>query len=97
MLVILPASTRNDASQNVGLVGDAEVADLAGNHLEAGLRAQEPAADLLDTAQRPRVVADVDAHLDALVHQRDRAVPIAVVELLEELFHGVDCAHREGV
>ena len=102
--VIFPASTRNEASrcwlgapgrtrQDVGLVGDPEVHDAAGDHLQPRLGAEEPAADLLDAAQRPGVVADVDPHLDALVHERDRALAIALVELLEELFHRVDCTH----
>src|SRR5207244_6105697 len=93
---VLARGAGSDA-QNVGLVGDAEVADLARDHLQPGLGAQEPAADLLDPAQRARVVADVDAHLDALVHERDRTLAIALVELLEEVFHRVDGAHRRGV
>ena len=74
-----------------------EVPDVAGDHLQARFGAQEPAADLLDAAQRPGVVADVDAHLDALVHERDRARAIALVELLEEHFHRVDGTHRAEV
>src|SRR6266542_1916416 len=80
-------------AQHVGLVGDAKVADLAGDHLQARLGAQEPAPDLLDAAQRSGVVANVHAHLDALVHQRDRTVAIALVELLEEVVHRVDGTH----
>ena len=57
----------------VRLVGVAQVADVARDHLDALVGPQEPAADLLDAAQRPGVVADVDPHLGALVHQRDGA------------------------
>ena len=52
-------------------------------------RAEEPAADLLDPAQRPRVVADVDPHLGPLVHQRDRARDVTLVEAFEEHLHRV--------
>ena len=86
--VIRPASTRNVASmcwvgapgpddEQVRLVGVAGVPDLARDHPQAGVAAQEPAADALDAAQRLDVVTDVDAHLGLLVHQRDRALAIA--------------------
>src|SRR5829696_10329891 len=69
-------------AQDVGLIGDAHVLHVARDHLEARLGAQEPAGHLLDPAERSSVVADVDPHLDALVHERDRTRPIALVELL---------------
>ena len=95
MAVILPASTRKLASscwlgrsgpddQQVRLVGVAHVPDVARDHPEARLGAQEPAADLAQAAQRPRVAADVDAHLGLLVHERDRAFAIAAIQQLEE-------------
>src|SRR5262245_47827963 len=48
--------------EHVGLVGRARLADLAGDHLEPGVGAKEPAAHLLDAAQRARAIAHVDAH-----------------------------------
>src|SRR6185503_19426713 len=93
---VLAGGARADA-QDVRLVGDAEVANLTRDHLQARLGPQEPAADLFNAAERAGVVAHMDAHLDALVHQRHRAGPIPVIELLEEVFHRVDCAHRGRV
>ena len=79
--------------QDIGLVGDSQVTHLTRDHLEAGFGPQEPATNLLDATERSRVVADVDPHLDALVHERDGTRTIAIVELLEEHFHRVDCTH----
>ena len=62
-----------------------------------GVAAQEPAADALDAAQRLDAVADVHAHLGLLVHQRDRALAIAAVQLLEEVFHRLDSTHGRSV
>ena len=106
--VILPASTRNVASmcwrrgarpddQQVRLVGVAGVADLARDHPQALVAAQEPAADALDAAQHLDAVADVHAHLGLLVHQRDRALAVAAVQLLEEVFHRLDSTHGRSV
>src|SRR5439155_1640035 len=87
--VVRSGDTMSSIAKKFGLA----LAHLTRDHLQAGLRAQEPAADLLDATKRPRVVADVDAHLDALVHERDRGRAIAIVELLEEVFHRVDGTH----
>src|SRR6187401_1836180 len=37
------------------------------------------------------------AHLGLLVHHRDRALAIARIELLEELFHRLDSTHGRSV
>ena len=65
--------------------------------LQALLAAQEPATDALDAAQRLDAVADVHAHLGLLVHQRDRGLAIARVQLLEEVFHRLDSTHGRSV
>ena len=80
-------------AEHIRLIGDPEIPHFAGDHLEPGLGAQEPAPDLLDATQRPGVVADVDAHLDLLVEERHRTGAIALVEQLEERFHRVDSTH----
>ena len=83
--------------EEVRLLGVAGVADLARDHPQALLAAQEPAADALDAAQRLHAVADVHAHLGLLVHQRDRGLAIAAVQLLEEVFHRLDSTHGRSV
>src|SRR6476660_290825 len=82
---VLALGARPDDEQ-VRLPGVAGVADLARDHLEALLAAQEPAPDALHAAQRLDAVADMDTHLGPLVHERDRRLAIARIELLEEVF-----------
>ncbi len=79
--------------EDVGLICDAKIADLTGDHLQPRLGTEEPAANLLEAAQRPGVIADVNPHLDLVIHHRDRRRAIAVVEPFEEDFHRVDCTH----
>src|SRR5947207_15837179 len=81
----------------VGLVHVAGVPDVPGDHLQAPVATNEPAADPVTTAQRLCAVADVDPHLGRLVHQSDRAFAIATVELFEEDFHRVDGTHGSSV
>ena len=106
--VILPASTLNVASmcwlwapgpddQEVRLPGVAGVPDLARDHPEALLAAQEPASHALDATQRLDAVADMHAHLGLLVHKRDRGLAFACIELLEEVFHRLDSTHGRSV
>ena len=83
--------------QQVRLVGVPGIADPARDHAQPGVTAEEPAADPLDAAQRLHAVTDVHAHLGLLVHQRDRTLAIAAVQLLEEVFHRLDSTHARSV
>ena len=89
MLGLRPGSD----DQQIGLVGVPHVLDDTRDHLEPGVGPQEPAADLVQAAQRPGVLADVDAHLDPLVHQRDGTGARSTVQLLEEQLHRVGRSH----
>ena len=93
---VLGRGARSD-DQEVRLVGVPGVADLARDHAQARVAAQEPATDALHATQRLHAVADVHAHLGLLVHQRDRALAIAAVQLLEEVFHRLDSTHARSV
>ena len=83
--------------QDVRLVGVAGVADVARDHLQARLAAEEPAPDPLDPAQGLGAVADVDPHLGVLGHQPDRRLAVARVQQLEERVHRVDGTHGPSV
>jgi hypothetical protein len=79
--------------QEVRLVGVAGIPDAARDHAQARVATQEPAPDTLDAAQRLDAVTDVHSHLGLLVHQRDRTLAVTAVQLLEEVFHRLDCTH----
>src|SRR4029079_19339578 len=83
--------------QQVGLPGVPRVADLARDHAQALVAAQEPPSDTLDSAQRLDAVTDVDTHLGLLVHERDRGLAFAGIQLLEDLFHRLDSTHGRSV
>jgi isopenicillin-N epimerase len=79
--------------EDVGLVGIAGVADLARDHLQAGVAAEEPPADAIDAAKRLGAVADVDPHLGVVRHQADGCLSFARVQQLEKRVHGVNGSH----
>src|SRR2546426_3436546 len=79
--------------EEIGLVHVARVPNLARDHPQALVATEEPTTDAVDPAKGLNAVAHVDAHLRALVHERDGGFAIARVQPLEEELHRVDCTH----
>jgi uncharacterized protein (DUF885 family) len=83
--------------QDIALVGIARVAYITGNHLEPPLGPQEPAADLIQAAQCPAALANVDAHLYLLVEESNCPLAVPRVQELEEGLHRLYGAHYPSV